>query len=298
MSRMVLFTARDRMLAGLPATKRSLDVAGVTTCVWEAGDGPPILLLHGGIECGGAMWAPAARRLARQHRVVVPDIPGLGESAPLPRLDVAAFDAWLEELSRHMRLEQPVIVAHSLIGSLTASVAARRTLAAQHLVIYAAPGVGPYRMPGRLRYLAVRFAIRPTPGNAERFDRFALYDLDAARRHDPQWFDAFVAYTIGQAKVPHVKRTMRHLVASQTRRINDADLARVSVPTTLLWGRHDRMVPISVAHHAATRHGWPLHIVEDAAHAPHIERPEAFCAELTAIMAQHGPDRQTDRPAR
>jgi pimeloyl-ACP methyl ester carboxylesterase len=132
---MVLLTARDRMLAGLPATKRSLDIAGVATSVWELGDGPPILLLHGGIECGGAMWAPAARLLAQGHRVVVPDLPGLGESAPRPRLDVDTFAAWLAALSRHMGLERPLVVAHSLVGSLTASVAARRSLAANQLVI-------------------------------------------------------------------------------------------------------------------------------------------------------------------
>jgi pimeloyl-ACP methyl ester carboxylesterase len=288
MALMDLLTARDRMLAGLSVTERSLDIAGVDTRVWEVGDGPPILLLHGGIECGGAMWAPAARLLAQRHRVVVPDVPGLGESAPAPRLDVDTFAAWLGALSRHMRLDRPLVVAHSLVGSLTAAVAARRSLAAQQLVIYAAPGIGPYRMPMRLRYLGIRFAIRPTAANAERFDRFALHDLDGTRRRDPQWFDAFASYTVARAQVPHVKRAMRQLLGSQARRINDADLAHIGVPTTLLWGRHDRMVPLAVAQHASTRHGWPLHVVDDTAHAPHIERPEAFCAALSAILARHG----------
>jgi len=285
---MVLVSARDRMLARLPASIRRLDVAGTTTSVWEAGDGPAILLLHGGIECGGAMWAPAVRLLAQRHRVVVPDLPGLGESAPGPRLDVDTFATWLAALSRRLGLERPAIVAHSLIGRLTVATAASRSPAADRLVVYAAPGLGPYRLPPRLRYLALRFAIRPTARNAERFDRFALHDLDATRHRDPQWFDAFVSYTVAQARVPHVRRTMRHLVASQTRRIDDADLARVGIPTTLLWGRHDRMVPVSLAEHAATRHGWPLHVIDDAGHAPHIERPEAFCAELSTILGAPG----------
>jgi 2-hydroxymuconate-semialdehyde hydrolase len=288
MSAMELLTARDRMLEGLPVAQRTLTVAGVATRVWEAGDGPPILLLHGGIECGGVMWAPAVGRLAEGHRVVVPDVPGLGESAALPRLDLDTFATWLAELSRLMGLDRPVVVAHSLIGRLTAAVAARRSLAARHLVVYAAPGIGPYRMPWRLRYLAVRFGIRPTAANAERFDRFALHDLDATRDRDPRWFDAFQTYTVERARVPHVKRTMRQLVTSQIRRIDDADLARVRVPTTLLWGRHDRMVPIAVAHHAVRRTGWPLQVVDDAGHAPHIERPEQFCARLSALIAVSG----------
>jgi pimeloyl-ACP methyl ester carboxylesterase len=76
---------------------------------------------------------------------------------------------------------------------------------------------------------------------------------------------------------------MRQLIASETRRIPDADLAAITVPVTLLWGRRDRMVPLSVAQHAAARHRWPLHVIEDAAHAPHIEQPDAFCEELEAI---------------
>jgi 2-hydroxymuconate-semialdehyde hydrolase len=259
-------------------------MAGIATSVWEVGDGPAILLLHGGIECGGAMWAPAVRPLADRYRLVVPDVPGLGESAAVARLDLETFARWLADLTRTMRLDRPVIVAHSLIGRLTAAVAAYRGIAGSQLVIYAAPGIGPYRMPPRLRYVAIRFAIRPTLRNAERFDRFALHDLEATRRRDPDWFDAFQAYTLGRAQVPHVKQTMRRLVASETQRLPDADLAGIGVPTALLWGRHDRMVPIAGAHHASSRLGWPVHVVENAGHAPHIEQPDAFRAELEAIL--------------
>jgi hypothetical protein len=45
----------------------------------------------------------------------------------------------------------------------------------------ATPAFEPHRMPWRLRYAAIRFAIRPSADNAERFDRFALLDLDSTR---------------------------------------------------------------------------------------------------------------------
>ena len=51
---------RERMLAGLPVDERRLDLAGASTAVLEGGDGPPLVLLHGGIECGGAIWAPVS----------------------------------------------------------------------------------------------------------------------------------------------------------------------------------------------------------------------------------------------
>jgi pimeloyl-ACP methyl ester carboxylesterase len=151
-------------------------------------------------------------------------------------------------------------------------------------VVYAAPAVGPYRMPMRLRYVAIRFAIRPSDQNAERFERFALLDRDATYRRDPDWFEAFSAYTRARASVPHVKQTMRRLVATQTKPIPDADLRRIDVPTTLLWGRDDRMAPLAIAEAAATRHGWPLHVIADAAHAPHVEQPDAFVKVLATAI--------------
>jgi 2-hydroxymuconate-semialdehyde hydrolase len=272
------------MLAELPTT-RFVDIAGTSTALLEVGDGPPLLLLHGGIECGGAMWAPVVARLAECHRVVAPDLPGLGESAPFDRLDTEAFGRWLTGVTDETGINRATVVAHSLTGGLAARAATRAHPSIERLVVYAAPAVGPYRMPLRLRYVAVRFAIRPTARNAERFDRFALLDLDDTRRRDPDWYDAFAAYTMSRAREPHVKSTMRRLIASETKPIVDADLARIDIPVTLLWGRHDRMVPLAVGEAAAARYDWPLRVVEDAAHAPHIERPDAFVDALTAITA-------------
>ena len=99
--------ARSRMLAGLPIAQRRLDVAGISTSVLEAGEGPALVLLHGGIECGGAYWAPVIARLAEGHHVVVPDAPGLGESAPVERLDVDTFADWFRDLLGQTHAERP-----------------------------------------------------------------------------------------------------------------------------------------------------------------------------------------------
>jgi 2-hydroxymuconate-semialdehyde hydrolase len=223
-------------------------------------------------------------RLAERHRLIVPDVPGLGESAPVDRLDDDTFAAWFAGVLEQTHCVRPTLVAHSLLGSAAARFAAGHGDLLRALVVYGAPGVGPYRMPMRLRYVAIRFGIRPSARNAERFDRFALLDLDACRRRDPEWFAAFDAYTRSQASLRHVKRTMRGVIGTETKQIPDADLRRVAVPTALLWGRHDRMVPITLAHGAAERLGWPLHVVDGAAHAPHMEQPEAFVDSLSAIV--------------
>jgi pimeloyl-ACP methyl ester carboxylesterase len=185
--------ARERMLAGLPVTERRLDVAGVSTVVLEGGAGSPLVLLHGGIECGGAYWAPVIPRLAEGHRLIVPDAPGLGESEPVARLDDEAFARWFGELLRLTCDGRPTVVAHSLFGTLAARFTAAHGDSVARLVVYAAPGVGPYRMPLALRIVGMRFALRPTARNQERFERFALLERERTRRRDPAWFAAFGA---------------------------------------------------------------------------------------------------------
>jgi pimeloyl-ACP methyl ester carboxylesterase len=279
---------RERMLADLAVTERRVRLAGVSTALLEAGEGPPLVLLHGGIECGGAYWAPLVRELAPNHRLVIPDVPGLGQSDPVPRLDPATFADWFAELLRATCEEKPTLIAHSLVGSLAARFAAEHGDRLHRLMIYAAPGIGPYRMPLGLRMVAIRFALRPSEGNAERFDRWAFFDLDRTRKRDPGWLEAFNAYTRSRAVVPHVKRTMRQLIGSCTKQVPDAELRRIPVATELLWGRHDRFVPLDLAEATSARLDWPLHVIDEAGHVPHIERPAAFLRALRTGLDTSG----------
>ena len=63
-----------------------------------------------------------------------------------------------------------------------------------------------------------------------------------------------------------------------------ADLTRIAVPTTMIWGRHDLQVPLSVAETAGARLGWPLHIIEDAGDDPAMEQPAAFMTALRTAL--------------
>lgn len=282
-------SARDRMLEGLPVTERRLRLAGVSTVVLEGGDGPPLVLLHGAIESGGAYWAPVIERLAERHRVVVPDVPGLGESDPVADLTPDAFGEWFRALLRETCEEPPTLVGHSMGGALAVRYAVQHGESLSRLVIYAGTGAGPYRIPVGLAIRAIMFDLRPSEKNAERFDYFAFFDFDAARRRDGGWLEAWSLYTRERATVPHVKRTMRRLIKRGKKQVPEAELRRITIPTSLIWGSHDRFVPLSVAQWASARLGWPLQVIEATGHVPHIERPEVFCDELQARLRDRVP---------
>ena len=71
---------REKLLAGIPVTERRLELAGVSTCVLEGGEGPPMLLLHGPGGYG-AIWQQVIPELTSTRRVVAPDLPGHGGSS-------------------------------------------------------------------------------------------------------------------------------------------------------------------------------------------------------------------------
>ena len=271
------------MLGEFADDDRVIDAGGVRTSLLDIGDGAPLLLLHGGIECGGAMWGTVLPALAKDHRIVVPDVPASASQTRRIASTSRTFKEWLRAVIEETGLDCPVLVALT-IGSLAARFASLRTGLISRLVVYGAPAVGPYRVPMRLRYIAIRFGLRPTPRNAERFERFALFDLDSTRDGETRRGLTPSTRTTVRASIPHVRKTMRKVVSAETKPILDRTGPHRR-PTTLIWGRHDRMVPLAIGQAAAARHGWPLHVVEGAAHVAHMEQPEAFVATLQPILA-------------
>ena len=139
----------------------------------------------------------------RATRLVVPDVPGLGESEPVARLDVETFADWLTGLIRSTCDERPMLVAHSLLGSLAARYAARHSDSLRRLAIYGTPGVG--AIPTAAGFMAAAilfdFDLPSAISTGSRAGAFHL-DPDLARRPDPEWLEAFDAYTSARGAVP------------------------------------------------------------------------------------------------
>ena len=124
---------------------------------------------------------------------------------------------------------------------------------------------------------------RSTLANFERFQRYALWDRDFTRARDPDWFDAFSAYTVARARDPDVKATMRRLVSTRAWGVPDDQLARIDVPTSLLGVMKTEWRPFGSHGWPQGRHGWPLVVIDRAGHVPHIEQGDAFVTALEEI---------------
>jgi pimeloyl-ACP methyl ester carboxylesterase len=78
---------------------------------------------------------------------------------------------------------------------------------------------------------------------------------------------------------------MGQLIRAGAKRISEAELQNIEVPTALLWGQQDRMVPLRLAERTSSKLGWPLRVVEDAGHVPFIEQPDTFLRTLRLTLS-------------
>jgi len=278
--------ARRRLLAGAPVTERRLDLAGVSTAVLEGGDGPPVVLLHGQGGWSG-MWMPVIADLVTTHRVVAPDLPGLGASeVPDGPPDAARVLAWLGELIQHTCPSPPALVGASLGASIAARFAIAHPDRLTRLVLIGAGSLARFRPAPGVALALIRFVARPSERTQQRFLRQVAVDPTRVRALLGDRWEASQAYNLDRARTPSVRAANRRLLRELgTRTIPPQELARIAVPTSLIWGRHDRVMRLRIAEAASARYGWPLHVVEDAGHFS-LEQPQAFRAALRAALGQ------------
>jgi pimeloyl-ACP methyl ester carboxylesterase len=277
---------RQRLLAGAPVTERRLELAGVSTAVLEGGSGPPAVLLHGQGGWAG-VWLPVIAELVGAHRVVAPDLPGLGAS----RVDgdppgAAAALAWLGELVDQTCAVPPVVVGVSLGGSLAARFAAGHSDRLAGLVLVAVGGlVGKVRIPPRMLLALVRHGVRPSERTAMGMLRQVSVDTERVRRRMGERWAPFRAYSLELSRTPSVQRANRRLLRELgLRQIPPEELARIDLPVTLIWGRQDRVMPLADAQEASARYRWPLDVIDDAGHFLGADQPEAFLRALAAAL--------------
>jgi pimeloyl-ACP methyl ester carboxylesterase len=279
--------ARRRLLAGTPVTERRLDLAGVSTAVLEGGDGPPVVLLHGQGGWSG-MWLPAVTELVRTHRVVAPDLPGLGASeVPGGPPDAARVLAWLDALIQRTCPAPPALVGASLGGSIAARFAIAHPDRLSRLVLMGAGSLGRFRPAPGVVLAMIRFIARPSERTHAGFLRQVAVDPARVRALMGDLWETSQAYNLDRARTPSVRAANRRLLRELgTKPIPPRELARITVPTSLICGRHDRVMRLRIAEAASARYGWPLHVIDDAGHFS-LEQQEAFRTALQVALGNH-----------
>ncbi len=259
----------------------------------DQGSGPAVLFIHG-LLSSHKNWAHLLDSLDADHRVLAPDLFGHGASAK-PRGDysLGAHAATMRDLLDRLGVERATLVGHSLGGGIAMQFCYLFPDRVERLVLISSGGLGrsvspllrSATLPGAEWVLPVlasgwvrertetvgralgRLGWRPGSDVTQAWRGFtSLADADSRR--------AFLA-------------TTRSVIdpGGQTVTAHDHLPMAIDIPTLVVWGTRDRMIP---AWHATTAHqaiaGSRVELFEGAGHFPHLDRPERFARLLRDFM--------------
>jgi pimeloyl-ACP methyl ester carboxylesterase len=262
------------------------------------GTGPALLLLHG-IGDSSVGWEPLMAELARDHTVIAPDLLGHGESDK-PRADysVAAYANGMRDLLDVLGVDRVTVVGHSLGGGVAAQFAYQYPERCDRLVLVATGGVGPEVHPLlRLATLPLAEVVvipmqLPPARLAGRLCIEVLRRSGTDLGRDADELARVVEGLPDGAARGAFTRTLRSAVdwRGQVVTMRDRAYLTVDVPTLVVWGDHDAVIPVSHAELVREALPWArVEIFEGAGHFPHHHDPDRFLAVLDDFLTSTEP---------
>lgn len=277
--------ARLRSVADGELELRYRVVHGYRRAYRLAGEGPPLVLIHG-IGDSSATWAEVIPDLARGHTVIAPDLLGHGASDK-PRADysVAAYANGVRDLLTALGIESATLVGHSLGGGVAMQFAYQYPERTERLILVSAGGVGrevnavlrAVSLPGAPLLLA----LLTLPGMRLQVELFArlMRFLDTDLGQDaPELLTMVDALPDATSRSAFV-HTLRGVVDWRGQAVTMLDRCYLTegMPTMLLWGDRDSVVPVRHAYRAhEAMPGSRLAVFEGAGHFPFHTDPGRF----------------------
>jgi pimeloyl-ACP methyl ester carboxylesterase len=270
--------------------RRRVELPGAEVNYVEIGEGRPILFVHGISGCW-QNWLENLPHFGREQRAIALDLPGFG-SSPMPswEIDMPAYGRLLHDFCEKLGIEGATIVGNSMGGFIAVEAASAGAARFDRLVLVSAAGIlntwnpeeravatawawktfGPH-FADRGRFIVSRrrareLVFRPFvryPGRLR--EDLLLEQIEAGLRRAEGFGDALHA-------------VIRHDIRER--------LAEIEIPTMIVWGQSDRVIPMAAAlsYHRRIPHS-RLEIFERTGHVPQLERPLRFNALLDDFLA-------------
>ena len=248
-------------------------VRGIHIELIEQGAGRPLLFLHPGI--GVEPEAPVLARLAARRRVLAPTHPGFGRSEHPKSFDSVDDLAYFYlDLLDQLDLRDVVMVGVSLGGWIAAEIAIKSSARLSHLVL--ANPVGIKVGDREHRDIVDIFAITEDEFLALAYCNAALGKHDYKAMPDA---DVKAAARNREATARYAWSPYMHDPKLKGR------LHRITVPTLMLWGMHDRLLSEAYGRaYCAAIPGAVFAPIDSAGHFPHVEEPDQFAEKIFAFV--------------
>jgi pimeloyl-ACP methyl ester carboxylesterase len=273
---------------------RTLTIDGVKIHYFCGGDGPPLVLVHGLGSSAAVEFYFNLEPLAANHHVLAIDLPGFGNSdKPALEYTIELFVKAVRDLMVSEQLEQAAVMGVSMGGRVALGLALESPQMVERLVLVDALGVGPPRAVLAYRILLTRglgeLTLRSTARalrqmNPKLIRRFWAWYMRRPGSVDTILSDQRIADHGALLSKPEYRAAylsaLRSLAGMRTVRngvVVEDRLSELTMPTMLIWGRHDHIFP--AAHAEAALRQLPngrLEVFDDSGHTPQMEEPERF----------------------
>lgn len=276
-----------------PVDLRHVEIHGHRVAYRMAGSGPVIVLIHG-MAGSSATWQSVIPLLAERFTVIAPDIVGHGVSEK-PRTDysLGAFASGVRDLILALGHESATLVGQSLGGGIALQFAYQFPERCERLVLVSSGGLGK-EVNVLLRALALPGAELVLGLGCNRVIHDAGVNvagwLARVGIHAPpnvaEIWDSYGSLADAEARTAFLQ-TLRSVIDVGGQRVSAADrfYLAAGVPTLIIWGDHDNIIPVDQGRAAHEQiPGSKLVIFEGTGHFPHREQPHRFGAVLTEFM--------------
>lgn len=262
-----------------------------------AGNGPTVLLIHG-MAGSSRTWRDVMPRLAEHFTVVAPDLLGHGESAkPVGDYSLGAHASGLRDLLSALGIQKATLVGQSLGGGVAMQLAYQHPGVAERLVLVSSGGLGRdvsrllrlFTLPGIEYVMPALFPAAVRERGDVVVDRLTRWGIRAP--HLAEMWRAYASLSEAENRRAFVK-TLRAVVEPGGQAVSAKDRLYLTsaLPTMIVWGDRDPIIPVRHAHDAhELMPGSRLEIFEDAGHFPHVEFPSRFTAVLEDFLATTEP---------
>ncbi len=253
----------------------------------DQGDGPPILLVHG---LGGSWrnWLENIPFLADSHRVVALDLPGFGLS-PMPEspITMPAYGDLVLKFADAVGLgPETFLVGHSMGGFISTEAVISQPDRFSRVSLVSAAGISFARISGTRKSVTAVIVKAMIPIAASRAEsnlvrkRLRTASFAGVIAH-PSLIGNEILWELGTyaaLRSPSLFPAAYALAGYDNREA----LSRIEIPTQIVWGQQDRLVPVGAAYSYARRiKDSELSLVDDCGHMVQLERPARFNSEIT-----------------
>lgn len=236
---------------------------------------PCIIILHGwGLS--GKTFLPLARELKkRNYTVFVPDLPGFGKSAiPKQPLHLADYAVFLDAYIKKNNIRNPILIGHSFGGRVSLKYNEMYPKSVRALILTGTPGFTPIPKKKLLLFISLAkigkllFSIPP----------LNLLQ-DAVRR----WY----YYFVGAKEFFRAEGAMRETFKQIVKEDLVTAMEAVNIPTLLLWGEYDIIVPVAIAErmHQVIACS-ELIVIPEADHGVPFKQPDVFASYVERFIAK------------